>query len=133
MQFIAEVYNPAEYSSYMYKGGFDYLYDKVGLYDTLKYISQGYKSSSEITGCWQSIDEKQNHMLNFLENHDEQRVASDFNLGNAFKGIPSLAVSLMLNKAPFMLYFGQEVGEAGMLEEGFSGKDGRTSICGSYW
>ena len=67
-------------------------------------------------------------MLNFLENHDEQRVASDFNLGNAFKGIPSLAVSLMLNKAPFMLYFGQEVGEEGMLEEGFSGKDGRTSI-----
>ena len=128
VQFIAEVYNPAEYSSYMFRGGFDYLYDKVGLYDTLKYISQGYKSSSEITGCWQSINDMQNHMLNFLENHDEQRVASDFNLGNAFKGIPSLAVSLMLNKAPFMIYFGQEVGETGMLEEGFSGKDGRTSI-----
>ncbi len=128
LQFIAEVYNPAMYSDYMYRGGFDYLYDKVGLYDTLKYISQGHRSSSEITGCWQSINDKQNKMLNFLENHDEQRIASEFNLANPFKGIPSLVVSLMLNKAPFMLYFGQEVGEKGMLEEGFSGKDGRTSI-----
>lgn len=128
VQFIAEVYNPSQYSDYMYRGGFDYLYDKVGLYDTLKSISQGYRSSSAITGCWQSIDDKQNRMLNFLENHDEQRIASDFNLGNPFKAIPSLAVSLMFNKAPFMLYFGQEAGESGMLEEGFSGRDGRTSI-----
>lgn len=134
VKFIAEVYNPSEYSSYMYKGGFDYLYDKVGLYDTLKGISQNLSgrgwgpSASAITGCWQSVNDKQQRMLNFLENHDEQRIASDFNLGNPFRAIPSLAVSLMLNKAPFMLYFGQEVGESGMLEEGFSGKDGRTSI-----
>lgn len=128
LTFIAEVYNPAEYDSYMHRGGFDYLYDKVGLYDTLKYISQGYKDAGSVTGCWQSINGIQNRMLNFLENHDEQRIASDFNLGNPFKAIPSLAVSLMLNKAPFMIYFGQETGERGMLEEGFSGIDGRTSI-----
>lgn len=128
VQFIAEVYNPAEYSSYMYRGGFDYLYDKVGLYDTLKYISQGHRNPGSVTGCWQSINDMQNRMLNFLENHDEQRIASDFNLGNPYKAIPSLAVSLMFNKAPFMLYFGQEVGEAGMMQEGFSGRDGRTSI-----
>ena len=112
----------------MYRGGFDYLYDKVGLYDTLKYISQGHCNPGAITGCWQNVNHMQDRMLNFLENHDEQRIASDFNLGNPFKALPSLAVSLMLNKAPFMLYFGQEVGESGMLEEGFSGKDGRTSI-----
>ncbi len=128
VQFIAEVYNPAEYASYMYRGGFDFLYDKVGLYDTLKYISQGHRNPGSVTGCWQSINDMQNRMLNFLENHDEQRIASDFNLGNPYKAIPSLAVSLMFNKAPFMLYFGQEVGEAGMLQEGFSGRDGRTSI-----
>ena len=128
VQFIAEVYNPAEYRSYMHRGGFDYLYDKVGLYDTLKYISQGHQNPGAVTGCWQSINDIQNNMLNFLENHDEQRIASDFNLGNPFKAIPSLAVSLMFNKAPFMLYFGQETGEAGMLQEGFSGRDGRTSI-----
>ena len=128
VQFIAEVYNPALYSSYMFRGGFDYLYDKVGLYDTLKFVSQGYCSASAISGCWQSVNDFQNNMLNFLENHDEQRIASEFNLGYSFKAIPSLAVSLMLNKAPFMIYFGQEVGEKGMLQEGFSGRDGRTSI-----
>ena len=132
VQFIAEVYNPAEYSSYMFRGGFDYLYDKVGLYDTLKYISQGYKSSSEITGCWQSINDMQNHMLNFLENHDEQRFASDFFGCRAQDTMPALAVSLMLNTAPFMIYFGEEVGERGMDTEGFSGTDGRTTIF-DWW
>jgi glycosidase len=132
VQFIAEVYNPAEYSSYMYRGGFDYLYDKVGLYDTLKFISQGHKSSSEITGCWQSINDKQNRMLNFLENHDEQRFASDFFGKDARNTYAPLYVSLFLNSAPFMVYFGEEVGERGMEEEGFSGRDGRTTIF-DWW
>ncbi|MBQ1929736.1 MAG: alpha-amylase family protein [Bacteroidales bacterium] len=126
--FIAEVYNPNLYSSYINTGKFDLLYDKVGLYDTLKFVSQGNISSSCITGCWQSLGDLQPNMLNFLENHDEQRVASDFNLSDPFKSIPELVVSLMLNKSPFMIYFGQEVGEKGMLSEGFSGVDGRTSI-----
>lgn len=126
--FIAEVYNPAQYYSYLNTGKFDYLYDKVGLYDTLKYISQGHQSASSVTNCWQSLGDMQPSMLNFLENHDEQRIASDFNLKDAYKAIPSLVVSLMLNTSPFMIYFGQEVGESGMLSEGFSGTDGRTSI-----
>ena len=33
---------------------------------------------------------------------------------------------------PVMIYFGQELGEKGMDEEGFSGKDGRTTIF-DYW
>ena len=126
--FIAEIYNPSLYREYLDKGGFDYLYDKVGLYDTLKGVSRSERSATEITGCWQRVDKFQSRMLNFLENHDEQRIASDFNLGNPFKAIPELAVSLLLNKAPFMLYFGQEVGERGMESEGYSGIDGRTSI-----
>ncbi len=126
--FIAEVYKPVQYYSYLKTGKFDYLYDKVGLYDTLKSISQGKNSASAVTGCWQSLGDLQYSMLNFLENHDEQRVASDFNLSDPFKSIPELVVSLMFNRSPFMLYFGQEVGERGMLAEGFSGTDGRTSI-----
>ncbi len=133
--FIAEVYNPSLYSSYLDFGGFDYLYDKVGLYDNLKVITQRFEgkapwfsAASSITGNWQALGDMQYSMLNFLENHDEQRVASDFNIGNAFRAIPELTVSLMLNTAPFMLYFGQEFGERGMLSEGFSGLDGRTSI-----
>lgn len=137
--FIAEVYNPAQYDSYIKVGGFDYLYDKVGLYDNLKVITQRFagkaqwfSAASSITGNWQALGDMQNSMLNFLENHDEQRVASDFNIGDPFRAIPELAVSLMLNRAPFMLYFGQEFGEKGMLAEGFSGIDGRTSIFDYY-
>ena len=130
--FIAEVYNPAEYRNYIYQGHFEYLYDKVGLYDTLKAVAQGKASAQCITQCWQQTDDIQSHMLNFLENHDEQRIASDFFVGDARKGRAMLLVSALMNKNPFMLYFGQEFGERGMDEEGFSGLDGRTTIF-DYW
>lgn len=129
--FIAEVYNPHEYRNYIYRGHFDYLYDKVGLYDTLRNVMTG-ASASCITGEWQSVDDIKDHMLNFLENHDEQRIASEFFAGNALKGKPALVVSTLMNTNPMMIYFGQELGEPGMDEEGFSGRDGRTTIF-DYW
>ncbi len=132
LTFIAEVYNPNEYRNYIHNGHFDYLYDKVGLYDTLRAVTCGYQSATAITGCWQSVDDIQDHMLNFLENHDEQRIASDFFAGNAFKALPALIVSATLNTNPMMIYFGQEFGERGMDCEGFSGRDGRTTIF-DYW
>ena len=129
--FIAEVYNPWEYRNYIFNGKFDYLYDKVGLYDTLRAVVGG-DSASRITQCWQSVDDIQGHMLNFLENHDEQRIASEFFAGSAQKGCPALLVSALMRNNPFMIYFGQELGEEGMNEEGFSGRDGRTTIF-DYW
>lgn len=130
--FIAEVYNPAEYRNYIFKGHFDYLYDKVGLYDTLRAVSSGFTSAGNITSCWQQVDDIQNHMLNFLENHDEQRIASDFFAGDARKGKAPLLVSACMRNNPMMIYFGQEFGEKGMDQEGFSGRDGRTTIF-DYW
>ena len=130
--FIAEVYNPAEYRNYIHRGHFDYLYDKVGLYDTLKAVAQGSASAQSITSCWQQTDDIRMNMLNFLENHDEQRLASDFFVGDARKGRAPLLVSALMYKNPFMVYFGQELGERGMDEEGFSGRDGRTTIF-DYW
>jgi len=130
--FIAEVYNPQEYRDYIYKGHFDYLYDKVGLYDTLRAVICGQKPAHCITSCWQNIDDIRTHMLNFLENHDEQRIASDFFIADGMKAIPALIVSSCISTQPFMLYSGQELGERGMDIEGFSGKDGRTSIF-DYW
>ena len=132
IRFIAEVYNPNEYRNYIHNGGFDYLYDKVGLYDTLRAAACGYGSAAAITGCWQSVDDIQPHMLNFLENHDEQRIASEFFAGDAIKGRPALVVSACMNTNPMMIYAGQEIGEKGMDTEGFSGRDGRTTIF-DYW
>lgn len=130
--FIAEVYNPSLYKSYANPGLFDYLYDKVDLYDTLRDVICGYKPTSEITYSWQRIEGLQEKMLNFLENHDEQRIASDFFAGNAMKGVPGMIVAATMNTNPVMIYSGQELGERGMDKEGFSGVDGRTTIF-DYW
>ena len=129
--FIGEVYNPAEYRNYL-AAGFDYLYDKVGMYDTLREVMRGNLSTSAITGAWQATDDIRSHMLYFLENHDEQRIASTFFAGDAQKGVPALVVSSLLQQNPLMIYFGQEYGERGMDKEGFSGNDGRTTIF-DYW
>jgi glycosidase len=91
-----------------------------------------YKSAHTITDNWQSLGNLQANMLNFLENHDEQRIASDFFAGNQEKARPALVVSATMNTNPFMVYFGQELGERGMDAEGFSGRDGRTTIF-DYW
>ena len=129
--FIGEVYNPGEYRNYL-GAGFDYLYDKVGMYDTVRSVICNQQSAHAITGAWQQTDDIKQHMLYFLENHDEQRVASDFFAGDGRKGIPGLVVSALLQQNPLMIYFGQEYGERGMDKEGFSGCDGRTTIF-DYW
>lgn len=129
--FIGEVYNPAQYRNYI-AAGFDYLYDKVGMYDTVRAVTCGYAPASAITGAWQAVDDIRAKMLYFLENHDEQRLASDFFAGDGMKGVPALVVSALLSTNPFMLYAGGEYGERGMDAEGFSGCDGRTTIF-DYW
>lgn len=131
VKFIGEVYNPGRYREYI-NAGFDYLYDKVGMYDSLRDVVCGHRSATDITRQWQTNDDIVDHMLYFLENHDEQRIASDFFAGNARKGIPALMTSALMRTNPFMLYAGQEYGERGMDEEGFSGRDGRTTIF-DYW
>lgn len=131
IMFIGEVYNPALYRSYI-GSGFDWLYDKVGMYDCVRNAICGYGRADEITLQWQATDDISRHMLYFLENHDEQRIASDFFAGDARKALPGLLVSVLMQNNPFMLYAGQEFGEPGMDKEGFSGKDGRTTIF-DYW
>ena len=129
--FIGEVYNPNEYRHYL-ASGFDWLYDKVGMYDTMRAIVCGQQSTQAISWAWQQTDDIRDHMLYFLENHDEQRIASDFFAADARKGIPALVASMLMQQNPFMLYGGQEYGERGMDHEGFSGIDGRTTIF-DYW
>ena len=141
--FIAEVYKKELYGEYIRSVGFDYLYDKSGLYDTLRTIVEKnvndngmpvelWQSATGITRNWQYLSDLQPYMLNFLENHDEQRFASDFFAKDAGNTFAPLYVSLYLNTAPFMIYFGEEIGERGMYEEGFSGQDGRTTIF-DWW
>ena len=130
--FIAEIYDPSLYRSYIEYGQFDYLYDKVGLYDKLREIECHDVSAAQLSYCWQSLDGLSNNMLNFLENHDEQRFASMQYAQEASRVLPSLVVSATMSRAPMMIYFGQELGEKANDAEGFSGRDGRTTIF-DYW
>jgi len=132
MLFIAEIYDVALYHSYLNEGGFDYLYDKVTLYDTLRGIMCNGWPASDLTRCWQTVEGINSHMLNFLENHDEQRIASRQFVGDAFKALPALVVSATISRCPFMVYAGQELGEPAADAEGYSGMDGRTTIF-DYW
>ena len=130
--FIAEVYEKEKYRKYVEEVEFDLLYDKSGLYDTVRAVTCDGFTAKALSWNWQFLGDLQPRMLNFLENHDEQRVASDFFAGSAEAGYAALGVSLLLNTAPFMLYFGEEIGERGMDNEPFSGVNGRTSIF-DWW
>lgn len=131
--FIAEIYNPQNYRQYLFEGKFDYLYDKVGLYDALRRLMEGGGNANDITKVWQNESgDFSNRMLRFLENHDEQRIASKQFANDPFKAIPAMVVSATLHTGPVMLYFGQEVGVNPTVAEGFSGEDGRTTMF-DYW
>jgi len=129
--FIGEVYNPQEYRRYL-SSGFDLLYDKVGMYDAVGDVLRHHRDTGAITWAWQQTDDIKDHMLYFLENHDELRLASDFFVGDAWKALPGFVTCVLMQQNPFMLYAGQEWCERGMDQEGFSGLDGRTTIF-DYW
>ena len=131
VQFIAEIYDPGIYRQYL-NAGFDYLYDKVGMYDYLRGVTSRDYSAEGISYQWQAVDDIREHMLYFLENHDEQRIASGFFCGSGRAAEPAMIVAATLGTNPVMIYSGQELGEKGMDVEGFSGMDGRTTIF-DYW
>ena len=132
VEFIAEIYDPSLYRSYIFEGKFDYLYDKVGMYDYLRGVTSRDYPAEGITRCWQATEDIQSRMLYFLENHDEQRIASGFFCGRGICAEPAMIVATCLLSNPMLIWAGQELGEAGMDMEGFSGIDGRTTIF-DYW
>jgi glycosidase len=131
--FIAEIYNPNEYRNYLFNGKFDYLYDKVGLYDALRRLIEGHGNANDITAVWQKESgDFSNRMLRFLENHDEQRIASEEFGKNPGSALAAMMLSATLHKGPIMLYYGQELGVKPTQAEGFQGNDGRTTIF-DFW
>ncbi len=130
--FIGEIYDVGQYRPFLDYGCFDYLYDKVNLYDTLVDIEIHNHSAARLTGAWQTVDGIGDCMLNFLENHDEVRFGSRAYAGNPANVLPSLVVSTMISRGPFMIYYGQELGESAYDNEGFAGDNNRSTIF-DYW
>ncbi len=124
---LAEVYNPKEYRNYINLGKMDYLYDKVETYDHLKAVIQGNAMPDPLSNIQKGMADIEHHMVHFLDNHDEQRLASPEFAGTPEKGKPMMVISATISSSPTMIYFGQEVGEDGKQDAGF-GKPSRTSI-----
>jgi glycosidase len=131
--FIGEAYNPKEYGTYFTKGHFDFLYDKVGLYDGLRRLMRQEGTTDDITHVWKTESRGYgSHMLRFLENHDEQRIASKEFATDPRRAIPAMTVSATLGSGPVMLYMGQDVAEPAHGVAGFNTGDGRTTLF-DYW
>ncbi len=128
---LSEIYVPEMYRDYIELGRMDYLYDKVGFYDAIKPVMQGLADAGTIAAAHADVLDIEEHMLHFLENHDEQRIASDEFAGDARRGMPGMVVSTLISRAPTMLYFAQDVGEPGDGDAGF-GSATRTTIF-DYW
>jgi glycosidase len=128
---IAEVYQPALYRDYLRRGLMDQLYAKVDLYDTLFAVVRGERPAREIAVVHRSLADIDDHLLTFLENHDELRIASPGFAGDARRGLPAMAVSALLWRGATMLYFAQELGEAALGDPGF-GEPWDTTIF-DYW
>lgn len=128
---LSEIYVPEMYRDYIELGHMDYLYDKVGLYDATRAVIQDGAPVSSIAAAHAEVLDIEQHMLHFLENHDENRIASDQFAGDANKGKPGMVVASLIGSSPTMLYFGQEVGEPADGDPGF-GDAGRTTIF-DYW
>ncbi len=130
--FIAEIYQQDLYKEYLEKGQFDYLYDKEGMYNQLRLIMESKAPAKSLSDIWKRLNGIEKNMLRFIENHDEQRVASNAFTSNPWKGIPAMIVCTSMHRGPCMIYFGQELGEKAQGNAGFSGDDGRTTIF-DYW
>ena len=130
--FIGEIYDVNLYRPFLDYCHFDYLYDKVNLYDTLVGIARHHWSAAQLSSCWQRVDGLGDSLLNFLENHDEVRFASREFAGDPAKVIPYLVTSAMISRGPFMIYYGQELGEMALDNEGFAGDNCRSTIF-DYW
>lgn len=133
--FIGEAYDRNEYKNFLVNGKFDFLYDKVGLYDGIKRLMKAEDKATvkDISTVWQKESNGfSQHMLRFLENHDEERIASKGFAGNPWFAVPGMVVTATLSSGPVMIYNGQEVGEPALGAEGFGGDDNRSSIF-DYW
>ncbi|GAA0361483.1 alpha-amylase family protein [Bowmanella denitrificans] len=128
---LSEIYIPEQYRNYIRLGKMDYLYDKVGTYDALRAVIEGKSGTEHLPQLFNNMADIHSHLLMFLENHDEQRIASPEFAGDPRKAMPAMVVSSLVAAGANLLYFGQEVGEPGAGDAGF-GQASRTTIF-DYW
>ena len=145
--FVAEAYpyadsgDPITHMGQLIDVGFDAVYHDDS-YNRLKRIYQFAGSIEDYDYSLVRIaGEHRQHYLHYLENHDERRIASpavpgvwtgDSGFGQMEAAYLLAPLQLLAGPGPVLVLNGQEVGEPGADAEGFSGRDGRTTLF-DYW
>jgi glycosidase len=130
------VHDPAE----LIEAGFDAVYHWTA-YNALKGIYQGHGVDAYEREMAALDDTARPHYLEYLENHDERRIASpvvehggpgESGFGSSAAAYQLAPLVLLYSQGPALLLNGQEVGEPGAGATGFKGDNGRTTIF-DYW
>ena len=144
--FLAEAYpyagslDPVHGDGQLLEAGFDAVYHWKA-YNALKGIYQGYGMDAYEREMAALDDAERPRYLEYLENHDERRIASpilsgvgagDSGFGSSAAGYQLAPLQLLYSQGPVLLFNGQEVGEPGAGATGFKGENGRTTIF-DYW
>jgi glycosidase len=120
--------------------GFDAVYHDPA-YDLLKAIYQGRASQDDYHHEMAFPPIARDRVVEYLENHDERRVASPIVLdagpdnsgfASAEAGYQLAPLQYLSTSGPVLMLNGQEVGEPGAEAEGYQLTDGRTTIF-DYW
>lgn len=144
--------NPQTYfiaEAYPWAGSGDPITDKKQLiaagFNAI-YSGESYRLLKNIYRQWSSIDDYDNemknasederlHSINYIENHDEVRIAAPVDksgFGSMRANYQLAPLQYLYSSGAVMLLNGQEVGEPGDGDKGFSTNDGRTTIF-DYW
>jgi glycosidase len=144
--FVAEAYpyagsgDPVTNLQQLVDAGFDAVYHYPA-YNLLKQIYQGQAGPDDYDHEMAFPPVAREHLVHYLENHDERRVASpivrDSGPGGSGFGSPEAGYQLaplqfLSGQGPVLLLNGQETGEPGAGAEGFNLEDGRTTFF-DYW
>lgn len=144
--FFAEAYpnlnstDPIRTQEQLIEAGFDAVYHYES-YNALKSVYQGAGLDAYDYAMVGLSEQLKTHVVSYLENHDERRLASPIvtgagtgasGFGSAAAGYQLAPLQFLYSNAAAMIFNGQEVGEPGVGPAGFGGDDGRTTIY-DYW
>ena len=124
---LGEVNDEKRYRQFIRVGKMDYVYDKNGLYAKQAQILKGKIDPDQLVYAVKSIEDISANVVNFIENHDLNRIASAEFGSNGHKAKPLMTIATTISASPTIIYFGQEVGEPAKQESGF-GKANQTSL-----
>jgi glycosidase len=138
--FLGEAYpegasgEPVQNWRQLVAAGFDGVYF-YRAYNFLKAVYKGASLDAYAAEMATVEDANRCHLVTYLGNHDEVRLAAPIakgGFGSPASGYQLAPLQFLYSSGPVLFFNGDEVGEDGTGNKGFSGDDGRTTTF-DYW